>query len=253
MTLVVGHRGAAGEAPENTMPSYQLAVEQGADAIELDLHLTADGELAVIHDETLDRTTDLTGAVATMTMAQIRAADAGYRYEAADGSFPFRGTGLRVPTFGEVLDWLPEGIGLVVEIKARAATEPAVEALRESRVRAAQAVSVISFDEAAIERARELDPGLLTGYLLVPFQSVEPALTYTVEHGHTGIFPWDGDLGLDPALLISRARAFGRLVGCYVVNDPQRMLQLAALDLWGFVTDQPGLARTTLGPRQEKR
>jgi glycerophosphoryl diester phosphodiesterase len=250
MTLVVAHRGASADAPENTIPAFQLAIDMGADAIELDVHLTADGKLAVIHDETLDRTTDLTGAVASMTMAQIRRADAGYRFETSEGSFPFRGQKLRVPTLSQVLAWLPEGIGLVIEIKARAATDAAVRALRRSKVRAAKAVSLISFDEQALDRARELDPAIPTGYLLVPFQSPEVGLTYVVGHGHTAILPWEGDLGPDPEPLMYLANAYGRLVGCYVVNDPERMQQLAALGLWGFVTDLPGVARVALGPRQ---
>lgn len=249
MTLVVAHRGAAGEAPENTMEAYRLGVEAGADAIELDVHLSADGQLAVIHDDTLDRTTDRSGSIASLTMDEIRAADAGYRFEASDGTFPFRGTGLRVPTLPEVLDWLPEGIGLVVEIKARTATSATVEALRGSRVRAAGAASVISFDEAAIDEAHELDPELPTGYLLVPTQPIEPAMRYAVEHGHVAVHPWEGDLGMDPAAILSMAQAYGRLVGCYVVNEPNRMQQLAAYGLWGFVTDLPGVAREALGPR----
>jgi glycerophosphoryl diester phosphodiesterase len=250
VTLVVAHRGAASLAPENTMQAYRLGVEAGADAIELDVHLTADNQLVVIHDETLDRTTDRSGAVASLTMADIGAADAGFRFEAVDGTLPFRGKGLRVPTLPEVLDWLPEGIGLVVEVKAREATGPAVEALLGSRVRAAGAASLISFDEQAIDRAHELDPGLPTGYLLVPSQSIERALTFAVEHGHAAVHPWEGDLGMDPAPILSLARAYGRLVGCYVVNDPERMRQLAAHGLWGFVTDLPGEAREALGPRR---
>src|SRR6185503_1991063 len=81
MTLVVAHRGAAAVAPENTMEAYRLAVEMGADAIELDVHLTADGKLAVMHDETVERTTNLTGAIASMSMKQLRTADAGHRFE----------------------------------------------------------------------------------------------------------------------------------------------------------------------------
>jgi glycerophosphoryl diester phosphodiesterase len=249
MTLVVAHRGASGDAPENTMLAYQQAVEMGADAIELDVHLTKDGKLAVIHDETLDRTTNLAGPVAAKTMAQIRRADAGYHFEGPDASFPFRGKKLRVPTLPEVLEWLPEGIGLVVEIKAPESTAATVEALRGSKVRAANAVTVISFDERTIDEAHRLDPELPVGYLLVPFQSAEPALTFAVEHGYAAIHPWEVDLGLDPGPLITLARAYGRLVGCYVVNDPDRMKQLAVLGLWGFVTDLPGLARVTLGPR----
>lgn len=249
MTLVVAHRGAAAAAPENTMEAYRLAVEMGADAVELDVHLTADGKVAVIHDETVERTTNLTGAIASMTMKQLRTADAGYRYQAPDGSFPFRGAGLKVPTLAEVLKWLPDGVGLVVEIKARAATAPTVAALRASRVRAAGAVSLISFDERIIEEARQLDPEIPTGYLLVPSQPVEAALMYAVEHGHAAVHPWDGDLGLDPAPILSVAAAYGRLMGCYVVNDPARMQQLAAHGLWGFVTDAPDVGRQALGPR----
>jgi glycerophosphoryl diester phosphodiesterase len=249
MTLVVAHRGAAAVAPENTMEAYRLAVEMGADAIELDVHLTADGKLAVMHDETVERTTNLAGAIASMSMKQLRTADAGHRFEAPDGSFPFRGKGLKVPTLAEVLKWLPADIGLVIEVKARAATAPTVAALRGSRVREAGAVTLISFDERAIEESRELDPEIPTGYLLVPSQPVEAALTYAVEHGHAGVHPWDGDLGLDPSAILQVASAYGRQVGCYVVNDPARMQQLAALGLWGFVTDVPDVGRQALGPR----
>lgn len=249
MTLVVAHRGAAVAAPENTVEAFRLAVEMGADAVELDVHLTADGKLAVMHDDTVERTTDLTGSIESMTMKQIRAADAGYRFAAADGSCPFRGKGLTVPTFEEVLGWLPEGIGLVVEVKARAATAPTIAALRGTKVRTAGAVSLISFDEQTIDEAHALDADLQTGYLLVPSQPIEAALVYAVEHGHAAVHPWEGDLGLDPAPILAQANAYGRLMGCYVVNDPARMQQLAAHGLWGFVTDAPDVGRLALGPR----
>ncbi len=249
MTLVVGHRGACAYRPENTFPSYELAVEHGVDAIELDVHLTADGQLAVMHDETLDRTTDRVGPIAGLTMDEIREADAGAGFAAEDGSHPFAGQGLTVPTLTEVLDWIPDGIGLVIEIKARAAVEATVAALRGSRVRSADAVNVISFDEASIEEAKALDAELQTGLLLVPFDKPERGLTWAVERGHLGVYPWDGDLGLDPTPLIAQANAFGRRLGCYVVNDAQRMQQLAAGGLWAFVTDMPDVGRAAL-PRR---
>jgi glycerophosphoryl diester phosphodiesterase len=115
-------------------------------------------------------------------------------------------------------------------------------------VRADDRLSVISFDEATIERVRELNPGIKTGYLLVPTQPIEPAMTWATERGHVGVHPWEGDLGLDPLPLMGKARAYGREIGCYVVNDPERMRHLAACGLWGFVTDVPRLARETLGP-----
>jgi glycerophosphoryl diester phosphodiesterase len=250
VTLVVAHRGASVHAPENTMESFRLGAEAGADAIELDVHLTGDGQLAVIHDDTVDRTTDGSGAVVSLTLADLRRFDAGARFTAADGTAPFAGKGLTIPTLEEVLDWLPDDVGLVVEIKARAAVPKVVEALRERPVRQAGRASVINFDEAAIDEAHALDPELPTGYLLVPTQPFEPALRWAVEHGHTAVHPWEGDLGLDPAPALAQAMAYGRQVGCYVVNDPDRMKHLAVFGLWGFVTDVPDVARATLGPRE---
>jgi len=245
MTLVVAHRGASTKAPENTIDAYRLAIEEGADAIELDVHLTADGQLAVIHDETLERTTDGSGAVAALTMEQIRGFDAGATFAGGDGSFAYRERGLRVPTLPEVIEWLPAEVALVIEIKARAAVDEVVRLLRQAEdVR--RRASVISFDEQAVQRSRELDPELATGLLLVPFDSFERGLVWVTEHGHTSIQPWDGDLGMDPMPLISQATAFGCRVGCYVVNDPERMQQLAAAGLWGFVTDVPEVARQAI-------
>jgi glycerophosphoryl diester phosphodiesterase len=252
VTLVVGHRGACAYRPENTLPSYELAIEQGVDAIELDVHLTADGQLAVIHDDTVERTTDGTGPVVARTMDELRALDAGAGFEASDGTRPYRGQGLRIPTLAEVLDWLPEGKGLVVEIKARAAVDATVEALRGSRVAAAGGASIISFDEASIERAHELAPEIPTGYLLVPFDSFDRGLEYAVARGHLGIHPWEGDLGLDPMPFVAKAEALGRQVGCYVVNERGRMQHLAACGLWGFVTDMPDVAREALQPGADR-
>ena len=250
MTVVVAHRGASQRAPENTMEAYRLAVELGADAVELDVHLTVDGELAVIHDETLQRTTDRTGLVAGMTMDAIRQADAGAAFAPTGGDDrPFARKGLSVPTLGEVLAWLPDGIGLVIEIKARAAADAVVDAVRGHAVRSEDRLSVISFDEVAIERVRALDPEIRTGYLLVPSQPIEPALRWATEHGHLGVHPWEGDLGIDPLPILAQAHAYGREVGCYVLNDPERMQHLAACGLWGFVTDRPDVAREALGPR----
>ena len=247
MTVIVAHRGASRQAPENTLEAFRLAVEAGADAIELDVHLTADGQLAVIHDSTLDRTTDRRGVVAEMAMDEIRQADAGYEFARdGDAGFPFRGRGLGVMTLPEVVDWLPDGTGLVVEIKARAAVDAVVDVLRDSAVQRAGHASVISFDEQAIDRARELDRSLTTGYLLVPSDRFERGITWATEHGHPAVHAWEGDLGADPAPLVALAAAYGRQVGCYVVNDPERMLQLRDAGLWGFVTDLPDVAVATL-------
>jgi glycerophosphoryl diester phosphodiesterase len=251
MTLVVAHRGASAQAPENTMEAFRLGVEAGADAIELDVHLSQDGQLAVIHDDTVDRTTDGVGAVQGFTMDGLRRFDAGARFTDAAGEMPFADKRLRIPSLPEVLDWLPDGVGLVVEIKARGAVPAVVEALRGRPVREAGRASVISFDEASIDEAHALDPELPTGYLLVPTQPLEPALRWAVEHGHQAVHPWERDLGLDPAPALAQAMAYGRQLGCYVVNDPDRMKHLAVFGLWGFVTDVPDVARAALGPRAD--
>jgi glycerophosphoryl diester phosphodiesterase len=250
VTLVVAHRGASRQAPENTMEAFRLGVEAGADAIELDVHLSQDGQLAVIHDDTVDRTTDGAGSVSSFSMKALQGFDAGARFTDGGGGRPFEGKGVRIPTLPEVLDWLPEGVGLVVEIKARAAVPAVVELLRGRPVRTSGRASIISFDEVAIDEARALDPELPTGYLLVPSQPLEPALRWAVERGHPAVHPWEGDLGLDPAPALAQALAYGRQLGCYVVNDPDRMKHLAVFGLWGFVTDVPDVARAALGPRE---
>jgi glycerophosphoryl diester phosphodiesterase len=251
MTLVVAHRGASVQAPENTMEAFRLGVEAGADAIELDVHLTKDGQLAVIHDDTVDRTTNGAGSVAGFTIDELQRFDAGARFTKAAADTPYAGKGLRIPTLPEVLDWLPDGVGLVVEIKARGAASAVVEALRDRPVRTAGRASVISFDEASIDEARAMDPGLMTGYLLVPSQPLEPALRWAVEKGHQAVHAYDGDLGIDPAPALAQAMAYGLKMGCYVVNDPDRMKHLAVFGLWAFVTDVPDVARASLGPRSE--
>jgi glycerophosphoryl diester phosphodiesterase len=248
VTIIVAHRGASGRAPENTMEAFKLGVEAGADAIELDVHLTADGQLAVIHDETLERTTDRTGAVANLTMDEIREADAGASFTGPDSEgHPFEGRGLRVPTLPEVLEWLPDSTGLVIEIKARAAADAVVQAIEGHPARTDGRISVISFDEATIDRVRELDPGTRTGYLVAPGQAIDEAFAWASGRGHTGVHPWEGDLGADPLPLLAQAKILGLEVGCYVVDDPGRMRFLSDTGLWGFVTDVPDVAVETLG------
>ncbi|HEY7451467.1 MAG TPA: glycerophosphodiester phosphodiesterase [Candidatus Limnocylindria bacterium] len=249
MTLVVAHRGASQAVPENTMEAFQAGVDAGADAIELDVHMTADGALAVIHDPTLDRTTDRTTTVATATLADIKVADAGWAFPGEQSDYPFRGKGMTIPTLPEVVAWLPAGIGLAVEIKAPAAAEAVVGALAGSAVRESRQVTVMSFQEGAIDRVRELAPDIPTGLLLVPGDSFERGLKWVVEHGHAAVLPYDTDLGDDPTDNVALATSWNARVGSYVVNDPERMQQLAAAGLWGFVTDVPDVARATLGPR----
>ena len=111
------HRGASGTHPENTLASFRRARDEGAEAFELDVHRTADGEIVVFHDPTLERTTDGRGQLAGLTLAELRNLDAGSRFSPDGGrTHPFRGQDVRVPTLGEVLEEFP-GLPVIIEIK----------------------------------------------------------------------------------------------------------------------------------------
>lgn len=131
--LLIAHRGGAGLVPENTMEAFRQAAEVWeADMIELDVHATADGHCVVIHDPTVDRTTEGTGEVAAMSLEELQRLDAGYRFSPDGGAtHPFRGRGLRVPTLSEVLAALPE-MRFTVEVKVPAAQRPLFEAVRRA-------------------------------------------------------------------------------------------------------------------------
>lgn len=128
--MLVAHRGGAKLAPENTLAAFRSAVEDwGADMLELDVHASADGHVMVIHDPTVDRTTDGSGAVGVLTLEQIRELDAGHRFVDGQGRAAYRGRGVTVPTLGEVLDACPS-VWINVEVKDAAAAGPLVEVVR---------------------------------------------------------------------------------------------------------------------------
>jgi glycerophosphoryl diester phosphodiesterase len=128
---VIGHRGAAWYAPENTLESFRLALAQGADAIEFDIRRSADGEAMVFHDATLDRTTDQQGPVAARSVAELQRFDAGFHYtEPGIPGTPFRGRGVRIPTLREVIAEFP-AVPLLIEVKEAEVAEAVARALVE--------------------------------------------------------------------------------------------------------------------------
>ena len=158
---VIGHRGAAGYAPENTMASFERALAMDVDAIELDVHPTSDGELVVIHDPTLERTTNGRGFVSAHSLAQIQELDAGSWFDPA-----FKDQ--RVPIFREVLEWARDRTRVVIEIKQGPIFYPNVEelliaALDQTRMR--DQVLVISFDHISVHKVKQLAPDIPTGVL----------------------------------------------------------------------------------------
>lgn len=161
--LVMGHRGAMGHAPENTMRSFKLAAEMQCDAVELDVHLTSDGHLVVIHDDTLDRTTNGSGPVEALTLEQVKALDAGSHFHS-----DFAGE--RVPTLEEVLVWGAEvGMPVVIEVKPTRQIEQVIEALDAlvTRLDAGENVAFISFDHHIPLGIKKRQRHWMTGALYV--------------------------------------------------------------------------------------
>lgn len=128
--MLVAHRGGAKLAPENTVLAFRSAVaDWGADMLEMDVRLTRDGQVVVIHDATVDRTTEGTGAVSDFTLAELSDLDAGYRFVDLDGQPSYRGKGIRIPTLVEVLEACP-GVWMNVETKEKAVAGPLVDVIR---------------------------------------------------------------------------------------------------------------------------
>jgi glycerophosphoryl diester phosphodiesterase len=151
MTKIMGHRGAAACEPENTLRAFARALEIGVAAVELDVQLTKDGRLAVIHDETVDRTTDGHGRVQDLTFAELRRLDAGL--------------GERIPSLEEVVDLVKNKAHLVVELKQPEAALPLLRFFEEHQI--FEHAHVISFWHPVVKALKEKEPRLRTGVLLV--------------------------------------------------------------------------------------
>ena len=157
--LVVGHRGWLGAYPENTLAGFKAALELGVDAIELDIHVTSDGRVAVIHDDTVDRTTDGVGVVSKMTLAELKALDAG-------AWFGERFAGERIPTLEEVMELVDGKVALAIEVKPPRETETRLnEAFGPLLEGYAGEFIVHSFDGGYLQRFRAAHPGVTTGFL----------------------------------------------------------------------------------------
>jgi glycerophosphoryl diester phosphodiesterase len=246
------HRGGSIEAPENTLEAFANGLRAGADRLELDVHGTADGEVVVIHDPTLDRTTDGSGEVRARTLAEIRRFDAGYRFLDAAGAAPFRGRGVRVPTLAEVLAAFP-GVPLNVEIKQRAPTiEDAVLAVFDRFAARAQ-VLLAAEDGRIMARIRERAGGVLTG------SSVDDVVAFAEaweagrldRYRHPGVaLQVPPDFFGRPLVtreLVEHAHRLGVEVHVWTIDDPVEMERLLGLGVDGLMTDVPHRAAGVIG------
>ena len=159
-----GHRGASASAPENTLESFRLAREQGVSYIELDVHLSVDGEVVVIHDQSVSRTTGRRGRVENMTLEELRKLDSGYKFTADHGrTFPYRDRGLTIPTLDEVLEDSSD-LGIVIELK-RTREQIVVALSQKLRAHGAEErVIVASHEHHLISGFREQAPSVATSF-----------------------------------------------------------------------------------------
>ena len=159
--LVFGHRGGSGLAPENTIAAFDAGVASGADGLELDVRLSKDGVVVVHHDRRLERTTDLHGEVAQFTAAELSRADAGYHFQGDRGGWPYRGTGVGIPSLRSVLDRYPDR-RIIVEMKVN---HPTMAVASIAVIRAAGAMERVclgAFGLRVIRAARQIEPAIAT-------------------------------------------------------------------------------------------
>jgi glycerophosphoryl diester phosphodiesterase len=251
--LIFGHRGAAGVAPENTLAAFELALAQGADGIEFDVRLSADGEPVVIHDARLNRTTSGTGFIHEYSAKVLKALDAGSWF---NRRHPAKARGWfvrqRIPLLEEVLTWVRKrGCKALVEIKQGSDAYPGIEAkiLRAIRHTAtASLVTAISFDHAALRRLRKLDANLSLG---ISFKRPLFALRRAQSLGAQVIVPhW----AFASRRFTRRAHQAGLAVVVWTVNQPGAMRRKISDGVDGIVTDYPArLAEILTSTRIERQ
>jgi glycerophosphoryl diester phosphodiesterase len=237
LPILIAHRGGSLEAPENTMASFRHAIELGMRYVELDVQMSSDGELVVIHDETLDRTTNGHGAVAAYTLDELRKLDAGSHF---DPNY----AGEKIPTLREALELCTDaGVGVVVEIKSPGIypglVEKTVALIGEMWTRGAENIWCISFDHAAIRQLRALDSAIPLGYLYEHFEHefVQP------DDIIQAYCPYFRTALANPEQ-IAKAHDLGKFVFVYTANEEEDMQQVVAAGIDGMVSDRPSLLKT---------
>lgn len=243
--LAIAHRGGAGLWPENTLFAFQNAVRIGVDALEFDVHATSDGELVVIHDATVDRTTDGSGRVDELTWDALRELDAGYRWTADDGaSFPFRGMGLRVPSLEEVLNALPD-TRMIIELK---------DVSDAARVRFSEAIAqcsyperkvIASFQSESVKYIRDNNPGIATsstagevlGFWVL--NSLRLGFAFVPGGETMQVPPSFQDRTLVSTRFVSGAHRHNMDVYVWTINEEAEMKRHVDHGVDGIITDYP--------------
>jgi glycerophosphoryl diester phosphodiesterase len=238
---VVAHRGASASHPENTLEAFQGAIDAGADAVELDVRMTADEVPVVMHDLDVSITTDGSGFVHQLTLAEIKALDAS------------KGAGPRteVPTLAEALDLLSGRVGVNIEIK-NLPGEPAFDSPKEAAAEATVRLLaehgfdgpllVCSFNWLSIERVRAMDGAIETGFLTTALIEPWAALVYVKANGHRFVLPQAPVLFEAGRPFVDAAHADGVRVGTWTVDDPTAIAELFEMGVDAVATNDPAVA-----------
>ncbi|MFA6034351.1 MAG: glycerophosphodiester phosphodiesterase [Myxococcota bacterium] len=245
--LNIAHRGGGRLAPEESLEAYQKAVAAGAGMLEMDLNATSDGVVVLHHDATVDRITDGKGSISGMTFEELRKLDAGFSYTTDGGqTYPYRGKGVRIATFREVLETFPKAI-FSAEIKQ--SDPPIVDAvlaiLAETGME--DRVILISFDDKVVRDIRLKNPRIVTGASLgemMAFSSISES-TAGRYRPPCPIFQLSG-IGAGQLAL---AHDLDMKVQIWTVNDADEMRAWIEMGVDGIMTDDPALLETVLNEK----
>jgi glycerophosphoryl diester phosphodiesterase len=238
--LVVAHRGDAARHPENTLPAFDAAVSAGADVVELDARLSADGVLVVSHDPDVSRTTGTSGNVCEMTAEELGRLDAGWA-----------GRPARIPTLRRAVELLAGRAGVDIEIK-NIPGQPDFDSPREAvaeevvklldQLGRPEGVLVSSFNWLSVERVRALAADVPTGVLTTGAFDPWSALAYVRRQGHAWVLPEVPALLAAGEGFVQEAHAGGIRVGAWTVDDPETMHRLLGWGVDAVVTNDPVMA-----------
>jgi glycerophosphoryl diester phosphodiesterase len=252
-TLHISHRGGALLAPENTLPAFRMAVERyHTQMLELDVHLTRDGEVVVAHDASLDRCTDAEGPLAARSFSELQHVDAGFRFTPDGGrTFPFRGQGIRLPALSEVLRAFP-GLRINLEMKpdTRGSEEVLHEVLRKEHAleRVCMGSELDEVGERLVARmpdACHFYPRDALTAMVLALRSGEPPPEdprYTV----LDMPLYFGEVRLVDEEFLRATTRHGKWVNVWTVDDPEEMRRLVSEGVGGIMTDRPDLLRQIL-------
>lgn len=238
--LVIAHRGNAAHAPENTLESFHQAVALGADALELDVRLSRDGVLVVLHDPTLARTTDRSGEVAALSAAEIRRGDAGARFTPDGGAtFPYWERGLTIPTFADVLVNFPR-VPLLIEVKVPEAATPLAEALKKAGRQTSVVAASMQRTAVAPLRVSGHATGASAGEVLrlIP-QAFLDANPGKLPYAALCIPRWYNGIPVPVERLARVAKRAGVVTHLWTIDDAELAKTLWAMGVQGIVTNDP--------------